>query len=243
MLGALGLLRLLLPLLIRGSHVDDQEYAESLAGQQKQKQKQQTLTSDCRQIIEIYDYCLHLLSTQPTTNHAVINATLEVINSILQAVDAAAEGQNPGQSLGQSLRQLLCNQQLQHNEYLRRRKSLKNQIFQLKNYEEATSQQRPKDEDTDENEADGSGATAMQMKKNSNAKLQQPKCQQQRGEVGSGSSLGINAGEDATTTEAASSVADEGMANKAESNSRWVWLLQLLSCVSVSVCWGSHVEM
>ncbi|XP_001955065.3 uncharacterized protein LOC6501358 isoform X1 [Drosophila ananassae] len=208
-LGALGLLRLLLPLLIRGSHVDDQEYAESLAGQQKQKQKQQTLTSDCRQIIEIYDYCLHLLSTQPTTNHAVINATLEVINSILQAVDAAAEGQNPGQSLGQSLRQLLCNQQLQHNEYLRRRKSLKNQIFQLKNYEEATSQQRPKDEDTDENEADGSGATAMQMKKNSNAKLQQPKCQQQRGEVGSGSSLGINAGEDATTTEAASSVADE----------------------------------
>ncbi|KAH8332800.1 hypothetical protein KR074_011076 [Drosophila pseudoananassae] len=228
-LGALGLLRLLLPLLIRGSHVDDQEDAESLAGQQKQKQKQQTLTSDCRQIIEIYDYCLHLLSTQPTTNHAVINATLEVINSILQTVDAAAEGHNPGQSLGQCLRQLLCNQQLQHNEYLRRRKSLKNQIFQLKNYEVATSQQRPRDEDTDEDEADASasadadrdGATAMQMKKNSNAKLQQPKCQQQRREVGSGSSLGINAGEDATTTEAASSVADEGMANKAESNSRW----------------------
>ncbi|KAH8250152.1 hypothetical protein KR026_006018, partial [Drosophila bipectinata] len=230
-LGALGLLRLLLPLLIRGHHVDDQEDAESLAGQQKQKQKQQTLTSDCRQIIEIYDYCLHLLSTQPTTNHAVINATLEVINSILQAVDAAAEGHNPGQSLGQSLRQLLCNQQLQHNEYLRRRKSLKNQIFQLKNYEVATSQQRPKYEDTDEDEdedkadasadADRDGATAMQMKKNSNAKLQQPKCQQQRREVGSGSSLGINAGEDATTTEASSSVADEGMANKAESNSRW----------------------
>ncbi|KAH8383215.1 hypothetical protein KR009_007393 [Drosophila setifemur] len=222
-LGALGLLRLLLPPLIRGYSGDHLEDSESLAGQQQQQQKQQTTTSDCRQIIEIYDYCLHLLSTQQTTNHAVINATLEVINGVLQAVDGAAtEGQ---QSLGQSLRQLLCNQQLQHNEYLRRRKSLKNQIFQLKNYEVATSQQQlgdgagDQDVDADE-EAAADEASAMQMKKNSNAKLQQPKCQQQRLEVDSrSSSLGINAGEEATTgitTKAASSVADEGMANKAE---------------------------
>ncbi|KAH8280928.1 hypothetical protein KR054_005122 [Drosophila jambulina] len=247
-LGALGLLRLLLPQLIRGYSAASQEDSESLAGQQQQQQKhqkrqqqqQQTTTSDCRQIIQIYDYCLHLLSTQHTTNHAIINATLEVINGILQALDAPTDGQcqslNP--SLGQSLRQLLCNQQLQHNEYLRRRKSLKNQIFQLKNYEVATSQQPLQDDVADEDEdedadgdGDGDGATAMQMKKNSNAKLQQPKCQQQRQqhqqqqeqqqlEVDS-SSLGINAGEDATT-EAASSVADEGMANKAECKSRWL---------------------
>jgi len=117
-------------------------------------------------------------------------------------------------------RQLLCNQQLQHNEYLRRRKSLKNQIFQLKNYEVATSQQQLEDEDEDEDvDVDGPavGATAVQMKKNSNAKLQQAKCQQQRQQQRlevDNSSLGINAGEDATT-EAPSSVADEGMANKA----------------------------
>ncbi|KAH8247796.1 hypothetical protein KR038_010072 [Drosophila bunnanda] len=238
-LGALGLLRLLLPQLIRGYSAASQEDAESLAGQQQQKhqkrqqQQQQTTTSDCRQIIEIYDYCLHLLSTQHTTNHAIINATLEVINGILQALDAPSDGHSQSQnpSLGQSLRQLLCNQQLQHNEYLRRRKSLKNQIFQLKNYEVATSQQPLQDEvaDADEDaDEDEDGVTAMQMKKNSNAKLQQPKCQQQRQEQQQhqqqqlevdSSSLGINAGEDATT-EAASSVADEGMANKAECKSR-----------------------
>ncbi|EDV53310.1 uncharacterized protein LOC6555425 [Drosophila erecta] len=215
-LGALGLLRLLLPQLIRGYPGDSHEDSESLAGQKQQQQ--QTTTSDCRQIIEIYDYCLHLLSTQHTANHAIINATLEVINGILQAVDAASDGQC-SQSLGQSLRQLLCNQQLQHNEYLRRRKSLKNQIFQLKNYEVATSQQQLEDGDEDVDvDKLVAGATAMQMKKNSNAKLQQAKCreqqhqqqrqQQQQLEVDN-SSLGINAWEDATT-EASSSVADEG---------------------------------
>ncbi|KAH8363432.1 hypothetical protein KR084_010163 [Drosophila pseudotakahashii] len=218
-LGALGLLRLLLPQLIRGHSADSHEDSESLAG--RRQQQQQTTTSDCRQIIEIYDYCLHLLSTQHTANHAIINATLEVINGILQSLDAPSLDGQCSQSLGQSLRQLLCNQQLQHNEYLRRRKSLKNQIFQLKNYEVATSQQQQelKDEDEDELLA---GATAEQMKKNSNAKLQQAKCQQQRQQQQlevDNSSLGINAGEDATT-EAPSSVADEGMANKAECKSR-----------------------
>ncbi|KAH8347290.1 hypothetical protein KR059_008274 [Drosophila kikkawai] len=252
-LGALGLLRLLLPQLIRGYSAASQEDFESLAGQQqqqpkhqkRQQQQQQTTTSDCRQIIEIYDYCLHLLSTQHTTNHAIINATLEVINGILQALDAPSDGQYQGHSLGQSLRQLLCNQQLQHNEYLRRRKSLKNQIFQLKNYEVATSQQPVQDELADgEEDADGDGATAMQMKKNSNAKLQQPKCQQQRQqqqlEVDS-SSLGINAGEDATT-EAASSVADEGMANKAEAKSRWLRGHIRNAARSISECVASVEE-
>ncbi|XP_022211914.2 LOW QUALITY PROTEIN: uncharacterized protein LOC111067168 [Drosophila obscura] len=224
-LGALGLLRLLLPQLIRGYSADNYDDAESLAGHQQQQQhkqqQHQATTSDCRQIIEIYDYCLHLLSTQPTTNHAIINATLEVINGILQALDASAPlvgGAEGQQSLGQSLRQLLCNQQLQHNEYLRRRKSLKNQIFQLKNYEVATSQQQEEPHQDQHQQQKHlkdlqNAETAMQMEKNSNAKLQQrpqPKCQQQQQQPGSHhqSSLGINAGEDATT-EAASSVADE----------------------------------
>ncbi|XP_002137040.3 uncharacterized protein htt isoform X1 [Drosophila pseudoobscura] len=226
-LGALGLLRLLLPQLIRGYSADNHDDAESLVGQQQKQQQHQATTSDCRQIIEIYDYCLHLLSTQPTTNHAIINATLEVINGILQALDGPGSGPGRGPvaegqlSLGQSLRQLLCNQQLQHNEYLRRRKSLKNQIFQLKNYELATSQQQEEHHQQKILKDQQNTETAMQMEGNSNAKLQQhpqqqPKCQQQEQEEEEErqrshhqSSLGINAGEDAATTEAASSVADE----------------------------------
>ncbi|KAH8312123.1 hypothetical protein KR044_009489, partial [Drosophila immigrans] len=232
-LGALGLLRLLLPQLIRGYSADYQDDGDSLADagqhqqhqqQQPQQQQQQQLavTSDCRQIIEIYDYCLHLLSTQQTTNHAIINAALEVINGILQALDASPTmGHGGERSLGQSLRQLLCNQQLEHNEYLRRRKSLKNQIFQLKNYELGASQQQQQQQ-----QAATSAARQMQMQKNSNAKLQQQqqKCeelQQQRGGLlQSGSNLlqvvGINAAADDADTEkdaaaaaASSSAADE----------------------------------
>ncbi|KAH8381559.1 hypothetical protein KR093_008204, partial [Drosophila rubida] len=236
-LGALGLLRLLLPQLIRGYSPDYQDDGDSLADagqhhqsqQQQQQQQQLAVTLECRQIIEIYDYCLHLLSTQQTTNHAIINAALEVINGILQALDASptmAPGHGGEKSVGQSLRQLLCNQQLEHNEYLRRRKSLKNQIFQLKNYELGASQQQQAAA------AAATPATArqMQMEKNSNAKLQQQKCQEQQqqlqlqqqrqreGLLQSGSNLlqvvGINAVADDADTEkdaaASSSAADEG---------------------------------
>lgn len=107
----------------------------------------------------------------------------------------------------------------------------------------ATSQHQLEDEDENEDVDElVVGATAMQMKKNSNAKLQQAKCReqqqhqhQQQLEVDN-SSLGINAGEDAPT-EAPSSVADEGMANKAECKSRWFVGLRL------GVCARSHVEM
>lgn len=220
-LGALGLLRLLLPQLIRGYSADCQDDGDSLADA---GQQQHAAASDCRQIIEIYDYCLHLLSTQHTTNHAIINAALEVINGILQALHdapgAAAQAAGPaGVGLAQSLRQLLCNQQLEHNEYLRRRKSLKNQIFQLRNYEVGTSRWE---------EVPG-GATQMQMQmaKNSNAKLQQQKCQQQQKQqqqlqigINLLQVVGINAMADDADTEkdaAASSAADEGKVNKAES--------------------------
>lgn len=102
----------------------------------------------------------------------------------------------------------------------------------------ATSQHQLEDEDENENVDElVVGATAMQMKKNSNAKLQHAKCREQRQQLEvDNSSLGINAGEDAPT-EAPSSVADEGMANKAECKSRWFVGLRL------GVCARSHVEM
>ncbi|XP_064551246.1 uncharacterized protein htt [Drosophila montana] len=216
-LGALGLLRLLMPQLIRGYSSDYQDDGDSVADAGQQQQQQLAAASDCRQIIEIYDYCLHLLSTQHTANHAIINAALEVINGILQALQdgppaaTQAAGLAGVGGLAQSLRQLLCNQQLEHNEYLRRRKSLKNQIFQLKNYEVGTSQQE---------QAAGGTARQMQMAKNSNAKLQQQKCQQQQQQQQEQLQIGINllqvvginaTADDADTEEdaAASSAADE----------------------------------
>lgn len=248
-LGALGFLRLLLPQLIRGYSADYQDDSDSVtdAGQQQLQQLKQkgqqhhqqaavAASTECRQIIEIYDYCLHLLSTQHTTNHAIINAALEVINGILQALDgangmpAAAPAASAGESLGQSLRQLLCNQQLEHNEYLRRRKSLKNQIFQLKNYQLGASQQQqaaPATPDAATAAVSGVASRQMQMQKNSNAKLQQQQeCQQQKQQQQrrqlSGSNLlqvvGINAVADDADTEkdaAASSVPDEGKVNNA----------------------------
>lgn len=269
-LGALGLLRLLLPQLIRGYSADYQDDSDSVtdAGQQqlqqlKQKQKGQqhhqqaasAATTECRQIIEIYDYCLHLLSTQHTTNHAIINAALEVINGILQALDgangmpAAAPAAAAGESLGQSLRQLLCNQQLEHNEYLRRRKSLKNQIFQLKNYQLGASQQQqaaPATPDAATAAVSGVASRQMQMQKNSNAKLQQQQeCQQQQQQQRrqqSGSNLlqvvGINAVADDADTEkdaAASSVPDEGKVNNALQVELSLCLCLFL-CVLVFVC-------
>ncbi|XP_023034526.1 uncharacterized protein LOC6647961 [Drosophila willistoni] len=223
-LGALGLLRLLLPQLIRGYCADYTDDGESLAavGQQQHQEQQQQVTTDCRQIIEIYDYCLHLLSTQHTTNHAIINAALEVINGILQSLDGGAGGAAAVvemNSLAQSLRQLLCNQELQHNEYLRRRKSLKNQIFQLKNYQVAAASQQQHQDQDEENQLERvttmmttttTTTTTMQMRKNlnSNAKLQQQKCQQQQQQHdqlvkadsrSSSISLGITMEEDATS--------------------------------------------
>lgn len=265
-LGALGLLRLLLPQLIRGYSADYQDDSDSVtdAGQQQLQQLKQkgqqhhqqaavAATTECRQIIEIYDYCLHLLSTQHTTNHAIINAALEVINGILQALDgangmpAAAPAAAAGESLGQSLRQLLCNQQLEHNEYLRRRKSLKNQIFQLKNYQLGASQQQqaaPATTDAATAAVSGVASRQMQMQKNSNAKLQQQQeCQQQQQRhqqqrrQQSGSNLlqvvGINAVADDADTEkdaAASSVPDEGKVNNALQVE-----LSLCLCLSLSL--------
>ncbi|XP_069961794.1 uncharacterized protein htt isoform X2 [Bactrocera oleae] len=176
--GVLGFLRLLLPLIIHGfstdcpDDCDDGHSTQAHAGVNKGKANTRTtpmktgaggahittttaaakttampINTECRQIIEIFDYCLHLLNISSASQHSIINAALEVINAVLQALDAAANNSNQGNGNGNGkansnnndilkcLQTALCNQQLQHAEYLRRRKSLKNQIFQLRNYE------------------------------------------------------------------------------------------------------------
>ncbi|XP_039956819.1 uncharacterized protein LOC120772331 isoform X2 [Bactrocera tryoni] len=187
--GVLGFLRLLLPLIIHGfssdcpDDCDDGHSTQAHAGVNKGRANtrptptktgagagaggahttQATATTttttttampintECRQIIEIFDYCLHLLNISSASQHSIINAALEVINAVLQALEAAAAAgnnnghQGNGNSNGNNndilkwLQAALCNQQLQHAEYLRRRKSLKNQIFQLRNYEAAAA--------------------------------------------------------------------------------------------------------
>ncbi|XP_054081814.1 uncharacterized protein LOC105217216 isoform X1 [Zeugodacus cucurbitae] len=182
--GVLGFLRLLLPLIIHGFSTDcpddcddghsTQAHAAALnkgkaantarptkiggfgggtAGGTPATTTAMPINTECRQIIEIFDYCLHLLNISSASQHAIINAALEVINAVLQALDSAAVGNNNNNINSSSrgngssnnndilkcLQAALCNQQLQHAEYLRRRKSLKNQIFQLRNYEAAAA--------------------------------------------------------------------------------------------------------
>ncbi|XP_036323038.1 uncharacterized protein LOC118736962 isoform X2 [Rhagoletis pomonella] len=184
-LGVLGFLRLLLPLIIHGFRTDcpddcddghhspqthvginnkskanssnnnaTQQRTTQIGGGVQQQAPTSTsstaINTECRQIIEIFDYCLHLLNISSASQHSIINAALEVINAVLQALDVANNNSNNNSNssrggknnknnnnydLVKSLQAALCNQQLQHAEYLRRRKSLKNQIFQLRNYE------------------------------------------------------------------------------------------------------------
>lgn len=87
---------------------------------------------DFRTVIEIFDLALYFLETSHlTSSHAVINASLEVVNSILKCME------------NKILMNILCNDAncKQRQEYLNKRKSLKNQIiFHHYNMEEKSFQ-------------------------------------------------------------------------------------------------------
>ncbi|XP_055389254.1 protein PFC0760c isoform X2 [Condylostylus longicornis] len=115
LLGVLGFFRLLFPILI----------SENLA-------------FDVLQIIEIYDFCLYLLNNH---NHSIINASLEVINSILmrlpgneKLVEILTNGSEPYKCVITQSNEFIAGnneERFLQNEFLKKRKSLKNQIFQL----------------------------------------------------------------------------------------------------------------
>lgn len=88
-IGVLGLLRVLIPIIL------------------------EFVKCDIQQTLEIYDLCLHYLNE---TNHTIINAALEVINTILSADN-------------ESFRKMLINEDLEHRDLLFRKKTLKNTIF------------------------------------------------------------------------------------------------------------------
>lgn len=67
-------------------------------------------------VVEVYEVCLHLLADG---NHTIINASLECISVILS-------NSNP------QLTNLLINDKLIHMDVLRKKRSLKNQIFRRK---------------------------------------------------------------------------------------------------------------
>lgn len=95
MVGALGLLRLLLPVVLRLTNGDHIVIAKT---------------------IEIVEFCLHLLHDP---SHTIINAALECLNVIFD---------NPRPRL----KHFLCSDQLKHMEILRKRRTLKHQIFKTK---------------------------------------------------------------------------------------------------------------
>lgn len=93
--GALGLLRLLLPVVLRLTNGDHIVIAKT---------------------IEIVEFCLHLLHDP---SHTIINAALECLNVIF-------DDPRP------RLKHFLCSCQLKHMEILRKRRTLKHQIFKTK---------------------------------------------------------------------------------------------------------------
>lgn len=93
--GALGLLRLLLPVVLRLTNGDHIVIAKT---------------------IEIVEFCLHLLHDP---SHTIINAALECLNVIFD-------------SPRPRLKHFLCSFQLKHMEILRKRRTLKHQIFKTK---------------------------------------------------------------------------------------------------------------
>lgn len=81
---------------------------------------QEQAFEDYRTVIEIYDLALYYLETSNMTlNHAIINASLEVVNCVVKC------------DSNKNLMNILCNDAncRQRQEYLNKRKSLKNQII------------------------------------------------------------------------------------------------------------------
>lgn len=81
---------------------------------------QEEAFEDYRTVIEIYDLALYYLeTTNMTVGHAIINTSLEVVNSVVKSVS------------NKILMNILCNDVncQQRQEYLNKRKSLKNQII------------------------------------------------------------------------------------------------------------------
>ncbi|XP_075150769.1 huntingtin isoform X2 [Haematobia irritans] len=127
-IGILGFLRQLVVVIIKGV-IFDNDHEDSYSNSKPNK----TINAEeTRQLLEIYDYCLYLVSSSPTSQHSIINAALEVINSILQSLDGISSRDTKNNiRIGPQLLQLITDKDLKHVHLLRLRNTLKHQIFNL----------------------------------------------------------------------------------------------------------------
>lgn len=164
-LGVLGLLRQLIPTcleLIWQLHFKNMLSVESESAEvddngydSKQFMKIKDPLNCCleyRQILEIYDYCLHLISSNPLSNHGIINAALEVINTILQGLNGIVQDSwdsksNTRPHLSSILTRLIIGKDLHHEKILQNPSTLRNQILNLQN---AHSDELEEEEDFEE---------------------------------------------------------------------------------------------
>ncbi|KAM7364552.1 huntingtin isoform 3-T3 [Cochliomyia hominivorax] len=133
-IGILGFLRQLVIIVIKGYSSDayDNEDTFSL-----NKSTNFTNSEEARQMLEIYDYCLYLVSSTPLNQHSIINAALEVINSMLQCLEGiSSRDKKNNPHLAPLLLQLMNDKNLKHVSYLRHKGTIKQQIFNLSCFED-----------------------------------------------------------------------------------------------------------
>lgn len=133
--GALGFLRQLIPTIVR-TFVDER-WNDSDSSHSFSKSSEDLNSEEFYQILEIYDYCLYLVRSSSTQNHTIINASLEVINAVLQCTNGSTSNDDSQQkNIGVLLRHIIVDKRLQHTVVLKKPNTLKNQILNLYNLEE-----------------------------------------------------------------------------------------------------------
>ncbi|KNC31562.1 hypothetical protein FF38_12739 [Lucilia cuprina] len=136
-IGILGFLRQLVVIIIKGYSWDANDNEDTFSSQ---KSTNLTNSEEARQMLELYDYCLYLVSSSPLTQHSIINAALEVINSMLQSLEGLnSRDKKNNPHLAPLLLQLMNDKNLKHINYLRHRGTIKQQIFNLQCFEDEYS--------------------------------------------------------------------------------------------------------
>ncbi|KAL9892588.1 huntingtin isoform 3-T3 [Glossina fuscipes fuscipes] len=134
-IGALGFLRQLIPTIVRT--FADERWNDSDSSHSFSKSSENLNSGEFYQILEIYDYCLYLVRSSSTQNHTIINASLEVINAVLQCTNGSTSNDNSQQkNIGVLLKHIIVDKSLQHAVVLKKPNTLKNQILNLYNSEE-----------------------------------------------------------------------------------------------------------
>ncbi|XP_061397578.1 uncharacterized protein LOC133333280 [Musca vetustissima] len=133
-IGVLGFLRQLVVIVIKGLTLDNNDNDDTFATMTSSKTNN---SEESRQLLEIYDYCLYVVSSTPSSQHSHINAALEVINTILQSLDGiSAKDSKNTLHIGPQLLQWINDKNLKHAVLLRNKNTLKHQIFSAELFDE-----------------------------------------------------------------------------------------------------------